>query len=142
MSKEITEKQKLARQNNAKNARDVRLKKKELDKYVIYDSDDDVSGSSDDDDYEEEKPVKKRKPAKSKRPSKKKIEAEDKARAIMAEIADLKNEFKKREVIHKKPEQEIKKPAEGISEVVNETPIKVNQQIKKSEIIRRGLINF
>ena len=46
----ITEKQKLARQTNAKKAGEAKLKKKELNKYVIYDSDDD-SGS---DDYSDE----------------------------------------------------------------------------------------
>lgn len=161
-----TKRQKQARQQNAKKAGLAKMKKKELEKYIIYDSSDsdndnvevvdDLNGDYDDeDDFEEieeiqaqpkaKKNTRKAAPKKQARqPSKRKLEAEEKAKVIMEAIESIKNDFKKRDLEFEEFRQLSKvKPAE-ISPPKAEAPKAESQNnvMKLTEITKKKLLNF
>jgi hypothetical protein len=156
----ITDAQRIARQNNAKKAGQIKLEKskqkKELDKYIIYDSDDDES-YEEYDEYQDENdqefglaPSGVKQPRKSARKAPPKVnrtaiyrearkmnEREKKALALMREIEELKTEFKKfKSQSEEKPVVEAPKPEPN---KLSDIP---KPAVTQAEIIKRNLINF
>ena len=125
--------------DNLAKARQVRAerlaKQKELDKYIIYDSD----GSSDDMDDDEIFPISKtkKKPAPRKPKQLRSKKSIEKADVLKKELEEIRNELRTISLIKNKPSEPIPK-AEPIPKVEQDIPKEIVQAVQAVQPIQTG----